>query len=570
MASRLSAMLIAYSQAECKLFIMAITTKPISLLADASQRFLSFWQWWTQELSATVPKRVSMAFAGDASLTDLMIEDAALVRVRVGADNAFVQELKRIPLPSRDAAAVRAALDELLRGEGRDVRVLVSPENVLRKRISLPMATEENLLDVVGFDMDRQTPFTATQVYFGAQVVSRDVTRERIEVEVVAVPKNILLPWLNEMRAAAISVHSIVAADDFSLGSKLGDKTGDGQGLRRGAPPIELLPTSAGPTRRWSNMQRINVGLILLAVALALVAVLLPIWQKREMVKELMPVAAKADSEFKITQRVTEEYTRLASEYNYVVGRKHANYPTVMLVDEITKISPDTMWIQSFEYKALAKTRELQLAGEAASVSKVIESLEQTPFLQNTTQRQQTRQGSRPNIEYFTLASEVKPRPLPEAIVVGTLAVTQARQDSPAAGVMPLPNMPVAPAAPAAPASPTAPTGTPPVAAPVVPPITTPLKSPPVAVGGANLPVMGAPPAANALVTPATIPNSARTPTPPPGAGNSPTPIPFPPLSQTAPLMPTPPPASPNNATPSVPMPLPNAPSVPNSKAQTP
>ncbi len=519
-----------------------------------------------------VPKRVSMAFAGDASLTDLMIEDAALVRVKVGSDSASVQELKRVPLLSRDAAAVRTALDELLRGEGRDVRVLVSPENVLRKRVVLPMATEENLLDVVGFDMDRQTPFTAAQVYFGAQVVSRDVTRERIEVDVVAVPKNILLPWLNEMRAAAISVHSIVAADDFSLGSKSGDRTGSAQGLRRGAPPIELLPSSAGSARRWSNMQRINVGLLLLVVVLALVAVVLPIWQKREMVKELMPVAAKADSEFKVTQRVTEEYTRLANEYNYVVGRKHANYPTVMLIDEITKISPDTTWIQSFEYKALAKTRELQLAGEAASVSKVIESLEQTPFLQNTTQRQQTRQGSRPNFEYFTLASEVKPRPLPDAIVLGALAAIPAKQDSPAPELNSLPNMQIAPAALS---TSVAPVGVPQVAAtvvsPTLTPVITPLKSPPVAARGANLPVMAAPPSANVLVTPVILPksaNSGRTPMPAPGASNSPTPIPFPPLSQISPLMPTP--NSPNNATPSVPMPLPASPNVPNSKVPTP
>lgn len=359
------------------------------------------------ELASMVPKRVSMAFAGDASLIDVAVEDAALVLVKAdaGAD-VRVQELKRVQLASRDAAGMRSALDDLLRGEGRDVRVLVSPQHVLRKRVVLPMATEENLRDVVGFDMDRQTPFTADQVYFGAAVVSRDPARDRIEVEVVAVPKSAIESWLTEMRAAGVSVHSIVAADEFSAASK------------RTTAPIELLPKSAGPARRWSNMQRINVGLLLLALLLILATVLLPIWQKREMVKELMPLAVKADAEFKITQKVTEEYTRLANEYNFVVGKKHTNYPMVMLVDEITKISPDTMWIQNFEYKLLPKTRELQLAGEAASVSKVIESLEQTPFLQNTSQRQASRQGSRPNIEYFTLASEVKTRPLPEALAV--------------------------------------------------------------------------------------------------------------------------------------------------------
>ncbi len=482
-----------------------------------------------------VPKRMAMAFAGDASLTDIAIEDAALVLVKVGAgDNVPAQELKRVPILSGDAAGMRAALDEVMRGEGRDVRVLVSPQHVLRKRVVLPMATEENLRDVVGFDMDRQTPFTAEQVYFGAAVASRDVARDRIEAEVVAVPKNALEPWLNEMRAAAISVHSIVAADEFTAASK------------RSVAPIELLPKSAGLARRWSNIQRINVGLLLLALFLILLALVLPIWQKREMVKELMPLAAKTESEFKITQRVTEDYTRLANEYNYVVSRKHINFPMVMLVDEITKISPDTMWIQNFEYKSLAKTRELQLAGEAASVSKVMESLEQTGFLQNTTQRQASRQGSRPNIEYFTLASDVKARPLPEALAADAFVAPKLTQDSAPLIVIPPPIPPTSTLA----TTPVTPNRTPTVTI-------TPLAGPP---AGANVPLVGMPPPpapplvmpSQPQVVPATPPQTSTAPAPAkppspipatPGSGNSPAPIPFPPVSASpyVPIVPAPP-----------------------------
>ena len=493
------------------------------------------------ELAAMVPKRVSTAFAGDASLIDVAIEDAALVLVKLGTgDKPPLQELKRVPVLSSDAAGMRTALDDVLRGEGRDVRVLVSPQHVLRKRVMLPMATEENLRDVVGFDMDRQTPFTAEQVYFGAAVVSRDAARDRIEVEVVAVPKGAIESWLIEMRTAGVSVHSIVAADEFSPGTK------------RALAPIELLPKSAGPARRWSNMQRINVGLLLLALLLIFAAVLLPIWQKREMVKELMPLSVKAESEFKITQKVTEEYTRLANEYNFVVGKKYANYPMVMLVDEITKISPDTMWIQNFEYKVLPKTRELQLAGEAVSVSKVIESLEQTPFLQNTSQRQASRQGSRPNIEYFTLASEVKARPLPETVAVDAAVALLPAQEAGPLVIIPPPIPPtsaliIAPSTPAAPATanrtPTAtltPLATPPLANP--PLANTPASAPGAAVGA---PVAGRaipsaiPPTQPAQIQPAMPPQTSAVPVPapalapskaPPGPGNSPTPIPFPPL----------------------------------------
>jgi general secretion pathway protein L len=522
---------------------MAITTKPNSFFAIASQNAKSFWDWWVHELAAMVPKRVSMAFAGDASLIDVAVEDAALVLVKIGAgDNSRSQELMRVPLLSRDTAGMRTALDDLLRGQGRDVRVLVSPQHVLRKRVVLPMATEENLRDVVGFDMDRQTPFTAEQVYFGAAVVSRDAARDRIEVDVVAVPKSAIESWLNEMRAAGVSVHSIVAADEFS------------PALKRTSTPIELLPKSAGPARRWSNMQRINVGLLLLALLLIFAAVLLPIWQKREMVKELMPLSVKADSEFKITQRVTEEYTRLANEYNFVVGKKHANYPMVMLVDEITKISPDTMWIQNFEYKLLPKTRELQLAGEAVSVSKVIESLEQTPFLQNTSQRQASRQGSRPNIEYFTLASEVKTRPLPEALAVDASSAPALLQEAGPLVTIPPPIPPTSalttmPAVPnRTPTATITPLANPPIIAPGVgaaaPPtsraVMPPIQSQPLVVPSSQpqavVPSQSVPtPLQPSSITPQTnaVPAPSAAPTPskaPPAPGNSPTPIPFPPV----------------------------------------
>jgi general secretion pathway protein L len=408
---------------------MAISTSPPSFFVTLNRRVTGFWQWWTGELAALVPKRLKMAFAGDASLVDVVIDANSLVHVK--ANGSALQELKRVPLRADDANAMRVAVEDLVKSAGRDIRLLVPPTDVLRKKIVLPLATEENLLDVIGFDMDRQTPFTADQVYFGARVLNRDTTRERLEVSVAVVPRAALEPAMSQLRAAGVFVHSIMVADEIAGG---------------GAAPTELLPKSAEPSRRWSNMQRLNVGLIVFGLLIALAAVVLPIWQKRETVKDLIPLTAKVGAEYKVTQKIADEYTRLANEYNFIAGKKHSLYPTVMLVDEITKISPDTTWIQNFELKTLAKTRELQLTGEAVAVSKVIESLEQTPFLQNTAQRSQTRQGSRPNIEFFTLASEVKPRPLPEAKVPDASMLTGPAIPDAAAG-LPQPITPPIPTA---------------------------------------------------------------------------------------------------------------------------
>jgi general secretion pathway protein L len=498
---------------------MAISTSPPPFLVTLNRRVSGFWQWWTGELTAMVPKRLKMAFAGDASLIDVLVDTNALVHVK--GNGASLQELKRVALRSDDANAMRAAIEDLVRSSGRDIRLLVLPADVLRKKISLPLATEENLLDVVGFDMDRQTPFTADQVYFGARILSRDAARERLDVSVAVVPRSALEPHMSQLRAAGVSVHSIVVADEIAAA----------------ATPTELLPKSAEPSRRWSNMQRLNVGLIVCGLLFALAAVVLPIWQKRETVKELIPLTAKVGAEYKVTQKIADEYTRLANEYNFIAAKKHGQYPVVMLLDEVTKISADTTWIQNFELKSLAKIRELQLTGEAVAVSEVIKSLEQTPFLQNTAQRSQTRQGSRPNIEFFTLASEVKPRPLPEAKVAD-------------ASMLPGPAVPDAAAGLPAAATPAAT----PLAAPSIPLATvTPQSSAAPANGAAKLPPASAPPAqapSGALLGPlAAAPSTATQPAmPPPAPASTATqpavPAPAPPLAaKPAAVTPPPPPA---------------------------
>lgn len=546
---------------------MAISTSPPSFLVTLNRRVSGFWQWWTGELNAMVPKRLKMAFAGDASLVDVMVDSNALVHVK--SLGASLQELKRVALPGNDANAMRAAIEDLVRSSGRDIRLLVPATEVLRKKIVLPLATEENLLDVVGFDMDRQTPFTADQVYYGARILNRDAARERLDVSVAAVPRTALEPHMSLLRAGGVSVHSIVVADEIAAA----------------ATPTELLPKSAEPSRRWSNMQRLNVGLIVCGLLFALAAVVLPIWQKRETVKELIPLTAKVGAEYKVTQKIADEYTRLANEYNFIAAKKHGQYPAVMLLDEITKISPDTTWIQNFELKSLAKTRELQLTGEAVAVSKVIESLEQTPFLQNTAQRSQTRQGSRPNIEFFTLASEVKPRPLPEAKVADASMVTGPAIPDAAAGLpaSTTPSVPVATVtpAPAAPAngatkSPAAPAATPSPAVPSKTAGAAPAPAAPVATpqapSGALLgplaqtpqtnqpPAPPAPPKSPTATPPAPpVPAAATSVAPPkafqlpfPGSPGSPGtgapaqgPIPLPPGSPSA--LPMPPPSSPSS-----------------------
>ncbi|HST01476.1 MAG TPA: hypothetical protein VLJ84_07445, partial [Usitatibacter sp.] len=134
------------------------------------QKANAFWRWWTGELLQLVPER----FAMHTDRTPLLAVDATaaiLVDPRPGAAEQRV-ELTGLD-DERRKAAVRGLLERAGEAKMRARAVLKADEALLR-RVTMPAATEENLRQVLSFEMDRLTPFRADEVYFDYRVLSRD------------------------------------------------------------------------------------------------------------------------------------------------------------------------------------------------------------------------------------------------------------------------------------------------------------------------------------------------------------------------------------------------------------
>jgi general secretion pathway protein L len=366
-----------------------------NISSDASTfRPQALWRWWVGELRAMIPTSVVGWVVGDVAVTDVAMDKSgiALLRPDQGKQAGYAQ------IPS-DAIATSPLLREL-RAKGQDhVRLLLRDDQVLTRPVTLPAAIEENLREAIGFELDRHTPFKASQAYYDVRILKRDASRESIEVGLVAAARAVVDPLVAAIRNAGLVVASIGVISTDALGGQM----------------PELLPVTEKPAQKWGNLLKLHLALLACVCVLGLIALLLPIWQKREQVKELLPVIDKTTAEYDATVRIQDEYTRLASEYNYIAGKKHALQPALAVVEELTRISPDTTWAQSLDLKTNGKTRELTIVGEAQSASKVIETLEQSPFFQNATQRSPTQRGSQPNTERFHVATEVKPRTMPTA-----------------------------------------------------------------------------------------------------------------------------------------------------------
>jgi general secretion pathway protein L len=333
----------------------------------------------------------------------------------------------------------------------RVVSLLVQPSLALRKTVSYPAAVAENLQDVIANDLDRQTPFTADLTYFGWRVLRQtaaspgDETSARLDIELTVVPRRQLKASLAAIHAAGGTVGSIKLAGDGSA--------------------VELLPLAERPAKKLTRQQKINLALLGALATLVLLVAIVPSLLARAQVHATTPLVGKAAAEAQTTRRIESELQRLTQEHDFAMAKKLGNVPLVEVLDELTKLAPDTSWMRNLEIKTLPPKgkdaraiREVQIMGETASASKMIEALEASTLLQNATQRGQTTRGDLPNTERFHIATELKPRALPEKIEIAML------NSAVAASPLPPGAMPTAtsePAKSAEPATPKAPVPTP-------------------------------------------------------------------------------------------------------------
>ena len=363
-------------------------------------KLAAFWRWWTGELAQMLPERLArgsrvpvLAFEGD---------DVVLVEPRSAAGPQ-----SRVAISTLEPAPARAAVRQLLEraGETRGrARLRLARDQVLVRRVAMPAATEENLSQVLAFEMDRLTPFAADDVYFDHRVVSRDPTSGQVGVEVAVAPRPLVDAAVARMGELGVSLQGVAVGDDTAPGSAL-----------------DLLPTERRGERGSANERLVRNSLAAGVVLLLLVALLLPAWQKREAIVAMHPQIAKARQEAEASDALVRTLEREVTDYNFLQAKRHA--PTALaFLEDVSRLLPDNTWVQQFELRNAGKGREIQITGETASASKLIEILEQSTLLQNSTPRGSVTRGSVPGTERFMIVAEARPRTLPEALPVREVA----------------------------------------------------------------------------------------------------------------------------------------------------
>ena len=348
-----------------------------------------FWRWWSGQLRALAPN----LGASRLPLVSLAGESIVLVDPKPLDDKPETS----VDVAGLDAARASAAVRGLLAraGETRGrARLAVGASHALLRRVTMPAATEENLGSVLGFEMDRLTPFRAEDVYYDHRVVARDPGAGTISVLLAVARREPVDAMLAHLRELGVSVQGVAIAED---------------------PEFDLLPSAQRGEREKPQEKLTRQVLAGAVLVLLLAALAIPALRKRAEVHALKPVHDKAFSEAQATDKLVKELERQVADYNFLLAKKHERGPVLAYIEEVARLLPDHTWLQQLDVKNTGKAREVQINGETISSSKLIEILEQSQLLQNAAPRGTVTRGTQPGTERFVIAAEARPRPQPEA-----------------------------------------------------------------------------------------------------------------------------------------------------------
>lgn len=302
-------------------------------------------RFWRQQLLACLPATAAERIT--AGVTPFILE-VGNERARLYRDG---RQLGEILLGS---TVVDPSVAALLKPHEHPLSVSVPTEWVLNRTVALPAAAQENLRQVIGFELDRFTPFSAAQVYFDYHLNTRGGGADMLSVEVALVPRKRVDGWLDALRSAGIAVDTLSAASLW-----------DGANLL----PPELRP-KLNLKRLAQRMLPVALIIVLLGAAMAL-----PLWQKREIAISLQSkesaLRSKAGEVIKLRENVDKEIKSLEA----IRDQWQAFPPVLDVLQVLTNLLPDDTSLQRMEVKG----NTLIINGTSSSASSLIGLLQNSP-----------------------------------------------------------------------------------------------------------------------------------------------------------------------------------------------
>lgn len=343
-----------------------------------------FIAWWLAELRQAMPAswQAKLQYAMRRVVFTL---GEGLLSVAVDEDRRLTR-LDAFPL-SQDAALQRQEIEDLLRrSELLDAPrfLLLERDAVLSKEIKLPAATEPNLAQVLAFEMDRQTPFRAGNVYFDWKITDRSGASGQLKLQLFVVLRGEIDQSLATLANRGLRLAGADVRDhDRTLGLNL-------------LPPDRRVRV-VNPKTRFNLALGAACG-VLLALVMAQ-----SLYLRAHQVGELEAAIADVQGEAREVAQIRKQIEDASEAAGFLASRRSEAPLAIEVLADVTRILPDDTYLD----RLVIGASSVQMQGKSKNAQQLIEKVNASPTLDAAAFRGSTRLDARTGLEIFEVNAQV-------------------------------------------------------------------------------------------------------------------------------------------------------------------
>lgn len=339
--------------------------------------------WWTARMAELVPawlprRQTRWVNAVIVAAGDTVGSPATLLLRRNHQETPLGMFIPGVT----DRHALRAEIN----GQTGQRGILLRPPRgaLLEKQLILPLAAERELQRVIGYEMNRVTPFETKDVFWTWTVTHHDRPRGRLHVQLSLVPKAGLLPLLAALEQADYAPVALEAAP------------------RQG--PSRVIPLQHEAERNvWQRPVRGCLaigcgGLAVVAVALPFLLQSLALAAVEGRIAAIQPQVTQVQA---LRQRVAAE----TAGQDAIADERLRVGNMLEVLAAVTDLLPDDTYLNDLALRQ----RRLTITGQSAAAPKLIAGLASDPMFRNPGFAAPVTRNATTGTDVFSISTDLAP-----------------------------------------------------------------------------------------------------------------------------------------------------------------
>ncbi|MBK8452453.1 MAG: PilN domain-containing protein [Thiofilum sp.] len=333
-------------------------------------------QWWGSGLLKGLPSSLRRLVRSERPRVVLQLHQQAL-------EAFWKPDQKLIPLGTY---SLNAPIDlfskppKIIKGKKYLIEVQLPTKQGLLLEQRFPEAIQENLRQVIGYQLDRLSPFSPERAYYSAEPLTHDRKTKEINVNVQVIPKHSADRIIQQLKELGIpEVHLLSVTGSASA-----------------APVGQMSATDLNQGWSW-----VPLGFMVTALVLSLAA---PIAYQYRRVEQIETALAQVRQHSAEQLQVREQLNAAQEAMSFLTERRRTSPVALDVAEHLSQLLPNHTWLERLTLEGNA----LSIKGESSAALDLIDLLEGSPMLSQVKFKAPVTRSKDSNNDKFQIQAQVE------------------------------------------------------------------------------------------------------------------------------------------------------------------